>query len=196
MFWAQHPISCAVQAYYFFIPFRLNIYSCVFFLIQAVKTSFPSLSSLCQGEKRMTYAHIANGIIAGKTFVCLLVQYRGAGIKRWPWVLSGDEIFSSQGAPRGPSHSSPVIFSPITKAISNESKSLCFRQAPATFHGMSHEAFPNQEWKYRLPWGTHSYSSINSNTKCSLNSVAHKPTPQFILGSRGNLGNTDFNRRA
>lgn len=40
----------------------------------------------------------------------------------------------------------------------------------------THQSLPSQGWEHRLPWGTLSHSSIN-NTKCSVSSAAHSPTP-------------------
>lgn len=145
----------------------------------------------------MTYAHIANGIRAGESFLCLLVQHRGAGIKRWPWVLSGDEIVSSLGSS---SRSHPgTVPRHLLPYYQGNKQSIQKSLLPASPSYLPWHA-PMKPFQAKSGntgcLGALSLTAPSAATPNALSAQWHTaPPPQFILGSGGNLGNTDFNRR-
>lgn len=84
-------------------------------------------------------------------------------------------------------HSSPVLFSPITKATPNPPKSLCFWQGPATFHGKHLSVLAKPRVGTQAALG-HALSQLHQQYQmlCQLSGTqSYPPPPQFLLGLEG-----------
>lgn len=127
------------------------------------------------GRGGMISAYTANDIRADESLLCLPTQHQGPGIK----CLSGDEIVISLGSSTAPPplHSSPVLFSPLAKATSNPPKSLCFWQGPATFLGKHSSVLAKPRVGTQAALGR-ALLQLHQDTKCSVSSAAHNPTPK------------------
>lgn len=126
-------------------------------------------------------------------------MHRGAGIKCWLWLLSGDRIVSSLGNSLRthpctvPLSSSPLL--PKQQAIYPKVSASGKPQLPSV--ACTHQSLPNQGQEHRLPCSTLSYSSIDSSTKRSIISGAHNltPNPTVLTGGWRELGKHRFQQK-
>ena len=84
-------------------------------------------------------------------------------------------------------HSSPVLFSPISKATPNPPKSVCFWQGPATFHGKHSSILAKPRVGTQAALG-HALSAAPSTTPNALSAQWHTtlpPPPEFLVGVEG-----------
>lgn len=140
----------------------------------------------------MTFANTANSVRAAESLLCLAVQHQGTGIKCCLWLLNGDELASSLGsAQRSHPCIVPLFLAPLSprqQAIHPKVSVSGQPQLPSM--ACTHPSVPNQEWEHQLPWGTVSYSSVSSSTKCSVTQWhTTPPSPTVLTGAGGNLGN-------